>query len=112
MPSNIVPQIETIRSVARELRAVHQSPFQAMYGLPKHYPQALVEALLCAAQELVLEADLQGKFLAIADKRVAQMEASFEMQFQHLEAKWEAEEDGRVFMETCALEHSFRDIFD
>lgn len=110
MPSTIVPQAQAIQALVRELRAVNQSPFQAMYHLPKHSPQALVAALVSAADDLAWEADLQAKFLAHAEGRIAQLEASEDIRFGRLANEWEEQEDGRQFLETCAAEHSFRDI--
>ncbi len=110
MPSTIVPQVKTVQALARELRAVHQSPWQASFGLPKHSPQALVAALVSAADELAWDADLQAKFLILAEKRIAQLETSLDLQLGRMADQWEAEDDGRQFMETCAAEHSFRDL--
>ena len=77
--------------------------------------QKLVAALVKAANELAWDADFQAQFLAKADKRIAQLEKSLGLPspaecLAQWEAQWEAEEDGRAFLETCAAEHSFRDI--
>lgn len=110
MPSPIVPQIQAIQALVRELRAVHQSPWQAVYGFPKHSPQALVAALVSAADELAFDANCQAQFLAHADKRIAQLEASQNLHLGRLADQWEEQEEGRQFLETCVAEHSFRDI--
>ena len=110
MPSTIVPQAQAVQALARELRAVRQSPWQMIYGLPKHSPQALVAALVSAADDLAWEAGLQAKFLALAESRIAQLEAAQDIHFGRVADQWEAEDDGRQFLETCAAEHSFRDI--
>ena len=115
MPSTIVPQVKTVRSLIKKLRAVNQSPCQRVHGLPKHSPQKLVAALVKAANELAWDADFQAQLLAKADKRIAHLEKSLGLPspaecLAQWEAQWEAEEDGRAFLETCAAEHSFRDI--
>ncbi len=110
MPSTIVPQAQAIQALVRELRAVQQSPWQMIYGLPKHSPQALVAALVRAADELAFDANCQAETLARADKRIAELEASQDLHFGRVADQWEAEDDGRQFLETCAAEHSFRDI--
>ena len=115
MPSTILPQAKAVDKLIKKLRAVHQSPCQRVHGLPQHSPQKLVAALVTAAADLSRHSDLQGKYLALADKRIAQLEKSLGLPspaecLAQWEAQWEAEEDGRVFLETCAAEHSFRDI--
>ena len=115
MPSTIVPQVKTVNALVKKLRAVNQSPWQKAHGLPKHSPQKLVAALVKAADALAWHSDLQGKYLAMADKRIAQLEKSLGLPtaaetMAQWEAQWEAEEDGRQFLEACAAEHSFRDI--
>ena len=115
MPSTIVPQVKTVHALVKKLRAVDQSPWQKAHGLPKHSPQKLVAALVKAADALAWHSDLQGKYLALADKRIARLEKSLGLPtaaetMAQWEAHWEAYEDGRAFLETCAAEHSFRDI--
>ena len=112
MPETIVPQVATVRKIVSGLRAVHQSPFQAMYGLPKHSPAKQVTALLDAAVDLTFAAELLAKQLNHAEERITQLEASLGIYpfTPEMEAAWLAEMDAREFMETCAAEHSFRDI--
>ena len=110
MPSTIVPQAQAVQALARELRGVNQSPVQAMYHFPKHSPQALVAALVSAADDLAWEAGLQAKFLAHAESRIAQLEAAQDIHFGRVADQWEEQEDGRQFLETCAAERSFRDL--
>ena len=101
---------QAVQALARELRGVNQSPVQAMYHFPKHSPQALVAALVSAADDLAWEAGLQAKFLAHAESRIAQLEASQDIHFGRVADQWEEQEDGRQFLETCAAERSFRDL--
>ena len=118
MPESIVPQAQAILALTEQVKTVHQSPFQKMWGLPKHTPQALVSALVQAAEVLAIEAEYKARQLALSEKQVKQLqkslglpdEAEMVAQWEAQIAAWEAEEDGRLFLETCALEHSFQDI--
>lgn len=106
MPESIVPQAREIRAVATALLLQPQPHRQFVYRLPKHFPSAQIEALLFAVLDFTSVAEAQARELVALRDREAAQDAAF---LSGLEA-WEAEEDGRQFMETCALEHSFRDI--
>lgn len=76
MPENIVPQAQAILALTQQVRTVRHSPFQQIYGLPKHTPQALVAALVHAAEVLAIEAEYKARQLAQSEKRIKQLEKS------------------------------------
>lgn len=111
MPEFIVPQAQSILALTSEIRAVRYSPFQQIYGLPKHTPQALVAALVKAAEALAFEADYKAQQLALSEKRVKQLEKSLGLpDWDQMSAEWMEQEESRFFMEACAAEHSFQNI--
>ena len=103
MPSTIVPQAQAIGAEARRMFLNPQAPLQGAWHLPKHYPVKQVESLLLAVMEFTRQAEQVGRLWDLHEEAErAQWEATC--------AQWEEQEDGRQFLETCAAEHSFRDI--
>ena len=103
MPETIVPQAQAIRAEAERLFMQPAPVMQSIHRLPKHYPVKEIEALLLAVMQFAREAEVIGRLWD-------QQEEADRLRWEALCDGWELEEDGRVFMETCAAEHSFRDI--
>ena len=111
MPESIVPQAQAILALTQQVKTVHQSPFQKMWGLPKHTPQALVAALVQAAEVLAIEAEYKAEQLARSEKQIKQLQKSLGIpDWDQMSAEWIEQEESRFFMEACAAEHSFQDI--
>lgn len=103
MPSTIVPQAQAIGAEARRLFLNPQAPLQGAWHLPKHYPVKQIESLLLAVMEFTRDAEQMGRLWD-------QHEEAENRHWETVFAQWEAEDDGQQLLETCAAEHSFRDL--
>ena len=103
MPSTIVPQAQAIGAEARRLFHNPQAPLQGAWHLPKHYPVKQIEKLLLDLMQFAREAERVGRLWD-------QHEEAERAHWETMMAAWEEQEDGQAFLETCAAEHSFRDI--
>ena len=110
MPETIVPEAREIRAEAERLFFQPKPVRQTIHHLPKHYPVAQIEALLLKVMQFTRAAEIIGQeweqHREAARRKMEDDTAFWDAAF----AQQEAEEDGRLFLETCALEHSFQEI--
>ena len=110
MPETIVPELLAIRQEAIRLLCKPQTGSQVRHHLPKHFPAAATTALLEKVfhlsfdlESLAKQAETQARELARQQEREAALNAPFMAQLD----EWDAQEDVRLFMESCAVEHLF-----
>ena len=103
MPNTIVPEAQEIRALASSLLAQPRTARQTTYNLPKHFPCLQTEALLFAVVEFTRLAERQAAELASYKASETAANAGFMAEI----LAYEQEEEARLFMETCAVEHLF-----